>query len=128
MIPVSDLFDLPYAFGREGQKSFTDCPTPATNTPTIVRKPTVMRDVAVDVVVANEPLAYREALAATLREIRPDVETVVVAPSELDHAAALHKPRVVVCSELTDAIEGRSWALLYPHGASWSELNIAGKR
>jgi len=79
------------------------------------------------VVVANEPLAYREALAAMLRVIRPNVETVVVAPDELDHAAALHEPRVVVCSKLSEAIEGRSWALLYPQGANWSELSIAGK-
>jgi hypothetical protein len=87
-----------------------------------------LSDESVDVVVANEPLAYREALAATLREIRPNVGTVVVAPNELDHAATLHEPRVVVCSELTGAIEGRSWALLYPHGASWSELSLAGER
>jgi hypothetical protein len=38
------------------------------------RKLAVMRDLPVDVMVANEPLSYREALAATLREVRPNVE------------------------------------------------------
>jgi hypothetical protein len=94
------------------------------------RKLAVMRDLPIDVMVANEPLSYREALAATLREVRPNVGTIVVAPDELDHATFLHKPRLIVCSQLTDTIENRpiAWALLYPEGASWSVLSLAGKR
>jgi hypothetical protein len=94
------------------------------------RKLAILSILSVDVVVANEPLAYREVLAATLREIRPHVEMVVVEPDELDLATALHEPRLVVCSQLTDAIERGSgaWALLYPGGATWSELSFAGNR
>ncbi len=94
------------------------------------RKPAILSELSVDVVVANEPLAYREALAATLRQMRPNVGTIVVAPGELDQATALHEPRLVVCSQLTDALESGSgaWALLYPEGAPWSELSLAGKR
>jgi hypothetical protein len=90
----------------------------------------MLSDLSVDVVVAIEPLAYREVLAATLREIRPNVETIVVEPGELDQATAIHEPRLVVCSQLTDAIERGpgAWALLYPGGATWSELSLAGKR
>jgi hypothetical protein len=94
------------------------------------RKLAVMRDLPVDVMVAIEPLSYREALAATLREVRPNVETIVVAPDELDQATFLHEPRLIVCSELTDTVEHRpiAWVLLYPEGASWSVLSLAGKR
>lgn len=89
-----------------------------------------MRETAVDVMLANEPLAYREALAATLREIRPGVATVVVAPDELEQATAMHEPLLIVCSRLTDAIERGpgAWALLYPGGATWSELSLDGNR
>jgi hypothetical protein len=85
---------------------------------------------AIHVVVANEPPLYREALAATLRVVRPGVETSLVEPRELDEATARHEPHLVVCSELSDVVESQSlaWALLYPEGAAWSELSLAGER
>jgi hypothetical protein len=105
-------------------------PTPAAFVLMLLRKSANMHDLSIQVMVANEPRCYREALAATLREVRPDVETMVVAPDELDQATVEHEPRLVVCSALTDVVESQSvaWALLYPEGASWSELSLDGKR
>jgi hypothetical protein len=84
----------------------------------------------IHVMVANEPPLYREALAATLRIVRPALETSLVEPQELDEATVRHKFQLVVCSRLTDIVERQSlaWALIYPEGASWSELSLAGER
>lgn len=38
------------------------------------------------VLLASEPKAYREAMAAALRQIRPDVDVTVLKPEELDAA------------------------------------------
>jgi hypothetical protein len=84
----------------------------------------------IHVMVANEPPLYREALAATIRIVRPALETSLVEPQELDVATIRHELQLVVCSRLTDVVESQSlaWALIYPEGASWSELSLAGER
>lgn len=82
------------------------------------------------VLLANEPRAYREALAAAFRASRPDAEVVVVDPGGLDDAVALRRPVLVVCSDLTEAVEAHApvWALLYPDGARLAVSSVAGER
>ncbi len=81
--------------------------------------------------VANEPRAYRQVIAATVGKLRPDVEVVVTAPSDdLDNSVVCLLPDMVICSRLTAAIERslHAWVLLYPEGETSSVMNIGGNR
>ena len=82
------------------------------------------------IVVGNTPRAYREVLAAALTQLRPDVEVRDVDPADLDAEVLRLAPQLVVCSELTQAIEGGSftWVLLYPAGATRAEICVRGER
>ncbi len=68
------------------------------------------------VLVANEPHAYRVALARALRELRPDVLVHPVDPAELDLLVAAVHPALVVCSRLSPAVQAHAgtWFLLPP--------------
>lgn len=70
------------------------------------------------VLLANEPLAYRQALARALEAQRPGVRVVTVPPDELDAAIQEHSPLLVVCDRLTELVEKcvRAWVVLYPSG------------
>ncbi len=81
--------------------------------------------------VANEPRAYRQVIATTVGQLRPDVEVVVIAPSDdLDSKVVCLLPDMVICSRLTPAIESsrHAWVLLYPDGETSSVSSIGGKR
>ncbi len=81
--------------------------------------------------VANEPQAYRQAIAGTVRNLRPDIEVVVTAPSDgLDSSVACLSPDMVICSQLTPVIEGSpsAWVLLYPNGETRTVICIGGER
>jgi hypothetical protein len=82
------------------------------------------------VLVAHEPRAYREALAAALRALRPEAEVVVVEPQDLDGEASRRRPDLVFCSRLGEPVRSRAraWALLYPGGARRVETCVAGRR
>ncbi len=68
---------------------------------------------------ANEPRAYRETLAAALRVVRPNLEVRVVAPDDLEAALHACTPVMVISSTLSSMLAGRTgrWLLLYPDGA-----------
>lgn len=68
------------------------------------------------VLVANEPHAYRAALARALRELRPDVLVHPVDPAELDLMVVALRPAFVVCSRLSPAVQvhAGAWFLLPP--------------
>lgn len=72
------------------------------------------------VLVANEPRAYRDALAGTLAALRPDLRVEALAPDALDRALDRPRPPVVVCSRLTPSVEARAcaWIVLYPEQES----------
>lgn len=72
------------------------------------------------ILVANEPRAYREALAGALAALRPDLRVEFFAPDALDAALDLPRPPVVVCSRLTPRVEERAcaWIVLYPEQES----------
>lgn len=74
---------------------------------------------APSVLLANEPLAYRQALARALETQRPDIQIVTVAPDDLDAAIRQHAPFLVICDRLTE-LAGKcvsAWIELYPAGA-----------
>lgn len=70
------------------------------------------------ILIGNEPLAYREVIAAALRELRPATLTVMVDPGDLDTEVIAKHPALVICSRLTAEIRqgATSWLLLYPDG------------
>ena len=81
------------------------------------------------VLVAHEPRAYREALAAALAALRPEAEVRAVDPEALHRALAQAAPALVFCGELTAAVRAApAWVVLYPDGAPLVETCVAGER
>jgi hypothetical protein len=56
------------------------------------------------ILVANEPLVYRDVLSSQLPRLRPGLAVLRVDPAELDEAVARLRPRLVICNEVTDRI------------------------
>jgi DNA-binding IclR family transcriptional regulator len=82
------------------------------------------------ILVGNEPRFYREVIAATLQELRPHLEVVIVEPEDLDGAVVQRRPQLVLCSRLGEVVETRclAWVLLYPHGEASVVISVAGHR
>jgi hypothetical protein len=82
------------------------------------------------VLMANEPRAYREGIAAVISQLRPEVEIETVEPSALDPSIERFSPDMVICSKATDALKGgvRVWVELYPDNAAYSVASIGGRR
>ena len=70
------------------------------------------------VLVAHEPLFYRDALAEVLPGLPPSLRVHLVEPADLDTAVARLRPAMVVCSRLSAAVRAHAaaWVLLYPDG------------
>lgn len=85
---------------------------------------------ALCIIVANEPRAYREALARAFRVRRPAVTVYLAEPGVLDRAVLDRAPAIVVCSALSEVIETRprTWIVLYPDGEDRALVSIAGVR
>ena len=81
------------------------------------------------ILLGNEPRAYREAMAAALGALRPALAVRAVEAARLDAEVARRRPRLVVCSRLTDAVRTRAgaWVLLYPDGARLVASRVAGE-
>jgi hypothetical protein len=87
-----------------------------------------MRMEKMRVLVANEMCAYREVIAEVFQELRPHVEVHCVEPDDLDHEIACHRPHLVVCSQLTDAMHSLlAWIMLYPDGENRAVVSTAGE-
>ena len=82
------------------------------------------------VLMANEPRAYREGIAAVISQLRPEVEIETVEPYALDTSIERFSPDMVICSKATDALKGgvRVWVELYPENAALSVASIGGRR
>jgi len=82
------------------------------------------------VLMANEPRAYREGIAAVISQLRPEVEVKTVEPNALDTSIERFSPDMVICSKATDALKGgvRVWVELYPENAAYSVASIGGRR
>lgn len=85
---------------------------------------------AVRILMANEPRAYRESIAAVIRELRPGVEVTTVEPDVLEGSIPRLTPDIVVCNRATGAVreDVPVWVELYPDYASWSVVSVRGVR
>lgn len=72
----------------------------------------------VRILVANEPLAYRETMAAALRCLRPEADVAEATAERLEAAPPDPLPHLLICSDvdLLDRIPAPAWLLLYPEG------------
>jgi hypothetical protein len=82
----------------------------------------------VRVLLANEPRAYREVIAETFRELRPNAEILIAEPAEIDDAVRRSNPDVVICSEVTDTVRDSVpiWVELYPGYEARSVVSVGG--
>ncbi len=82
------------------------------------------------VIVTHSLVSYREAISATLRELRPHLEIFTVEPEDLDEEFARLSPQLVVCSRVTRLVEREAlaWIELYPDHASEVVVSLDGKK
>ncbi len=82
------------------------------------------------VLMANEPRAYREGIAAVIGQLRPTVEVETVEPNALDDSIERFLPDMVICSKATETLKDRVrvWVELYPENGALSVANIGGRR
>ncbi len=80
------------------------------------------------ILVAAEPRAYREVITGLLRELRPHIKVDAVEPDDLDPEVARLRPHLVVCSQITVALQALlGWVMLYPGGENRAEIFTAGE-
>jgi DNA-binding IclR family transcriptional regulator len=81
------------------------------------------------ILVANEPLVFRDVLSSQLPRLRPGLTVLRVDPAELDEAVARLRPRLVICNEVTDRIRQFATAVLVldPLGTNRAVLTIDGQ-
>ena len=79
------------------------------------------------IVLANEPRAYRDVMAAAFRNLRPEMEIVTVEPDNLGAYLAESEPAVVVYSRQGDGMPPQvfAWVLLYPDGENRATVSVA---
>ncbi len=84
----------------------------------------------VRILVANEPSAYRDVIAAAFQALRPTAEVRPVAPEALDGEVLRRAPQLVICSALSEIVRTRvrAWVLLYPGGTARVVTSLAGRR
>ncbi len=82
------------------------------------------------ILLANEPRAYRESIAAVFRQLRSNVEVITAEPEELEARILELAPNMVICSEATSVVRERVsvWVELYPGYGSSSVVGIEGRR
>ncbi len=82
-----------------------------------------------ELLIANEPRAYREAIAGAVGVLRPHLRTIVLEPGDLEAALRRGRPRLVICSNLTSTVQAHapSWILLYPDGGRHAVTSISGQ-
>src|SRR5215212_10505243 len=81
------------------------------------------------VLMANEPRAYREGIAAVIGQLRPAVEIEIVEPNALDDSIKRCVPDMVICSKATETLKVRVrvWVELYPENGPIYVANIGGR-
>ncbi len=81
------------------------------------------------ILVANEPRAYREVMAAAFHELCPQHDVITIAPDDLDAEVVRLDPQLVLCSQLTPAVHAHplAWVMLYPDGETRAEIWIGGQ-
>lgn len=81
------------------------------------------------ILVANEPLAYREVIASALRLLRPGLAVRICEPDLLREEVTGLDPVLVVASCPRDVgVEADCvWVALYPDGNSYSIVSSGGE-
>jgi hypothetical protein len=81
------------------------------------------------ILVANEPLVYRDVLSSQLPRLRPGLTVLRVDPADLDEAVAQLRPRLVICNEVTDRIRQFATAALVldPKSPDRAVLTVDGQ-
>ena len=82
------------------------------------------------VLLANEPLSYRDALVAVLGSLRPLAEVWAVEAAALERETRRLAPHLVVCSRLVPAVEEvgvAAWVELYPDHGALSRVCVRGE-
>jgi hypothetical protein len=81
------------------------------------------------ILLANEPRSYRDALAAALRERRPDDEVFTASPDELDDRLQGLRPQAVIASTVSEGLRQRGgWMVLYPGLADLATFALGTER
>ncbi len=82
-----------------------------------------------EILIANEPRAYREAIAGAVGVLRPHLRTVELEPNDLEAALRRGRPCLVICSDLTPTVQAHapSWILLYPDGGGYAVTSVGGR-
>jgi len=80
------------------------------------------------VLVANEPRLYREGIAATLRDLKPDVDVLVVEPEALDREVGRSVADMVLCSHVTPVVKNEALVSIefYLEGKPLMGVNVDG--
>lgn len=81
------------------------------------------------ILIASDLRSYREALAAALQELRPEIEVFEAEVGYLDLEVRRLLPDVVVTSKLTELVESRIpfWVELYPDCEDHAVINVRGR-
>jgi hypothetical protein len=81
------------------------------------------------ILVANEPLVFRDVLSSQLPRLRPGLTVLRVDPAELDEAVARLRPRLVICNEVTESIRQFATAslVLAPQSPDRAVLTVDGQ-
>ncbi len=84
--------------------------------------------VVVRILVAIEPLMYREVLAFCLRQERPQAEVVLASPQTLEDEAKRTSPHVIFASEVPPELKERGdtfWTEVYTGESERLEATIS---
>ncbi len=84
----------------------------------------------IDILVANEPRTYRQVIGTAFGIMRPEVRVTSAEPERMDEEIERLDPQLVICSQLTEALEAsaRAWILLYPGGEGHAVICVGGRR
>ncbi len=74
------------------------------------------------ILVSNDLLSYREAVAEALRQLRPECEVSEAESGDLNREVLRLRPDLVICSKSTAVVRERvfSWVELYPYCEPYS--------
>lgn len=83
----------------------------------------------ISVLIANEPLSYREVMAVTLQELRPEVEVLTSDPADLEREILRLGPDLVICSQAPVVAHPNllTCVVMYPDGENRAEVTTDGR-
>ncbi|HEX2728779.1 MAG TPA: hypothetical protein VHM16_03430 [Rubrobacteraceae bacterium] len=103
---------------------------PTGTTPLVNRENVLSEERKPRILIANDLLSYREAIATALQALRPSVEVLMAEPGKLDLEVQRASPGMVVCDRVTTMVrkEVPVWVELYPEGEQLAVISIRRQR